>query len=133
MWLVALFLAAAAVVFSSCSSVNVMSAPAYDISGLVLEQRSNGYILKIEASRPIGTVEAWIGQNNWLYVTIPDTSVDFSKLSELKKDSLVRDAQFFRYESSIQVTLQLNGKYHDVQVLRYPKDRNIYIVLYKSG
>ncbi len=133
MWLLIAFLLIAGALFSSCSSVSLMSVPAYDVSGLVAEQKSNGYVLKIEASKPIGKVAAWIGQDNWLYITIPDTSVDFSKLNELKKSSLVRNTHFFRYESSVQVTLQLNGEFHDLQVLRYPEDKNIYIVLYQSN
>lgn len=109
-----------------------MSVPAYDVSGLVPEAKSNGYVLKIEAAKDIGKVEAWIGADNWLYITIPDTSVDFKKLDEVKKSALVRNAHFFRYKSSVQITLQLDGKYHDVQVLRYPRDRNVYVVLYQS-
>ncbi|MCL5268642.1 MAG: hypothetical protein M1469_11155 [Bacteroidetes bacterium] len=117
--------------FSSCSSVSLLSVPSFDISRIVPEQKSNGYILKIEAVRQIGNVQAWIGEDDWLYITIPDTSIDFNRMNELKKSPLIRSTQIFRYESSVQVTLQLNGKFHDVQVLRYPGDNNIYVVLYQ--
>ncbi len=120
-----------AALFSSCSSVSLLSTPSFDISRITAEQKSNGYILKIEAARKIGNVQAWIGQDNWLYITIPDTSVDFDRMNELKNSPLIRNTQIFRYESSVQVTLQLNGNYHDVQVLRYPGDDNIYVVLYQ--
>ncbi len=134
LWIASAFaMGVISIYLSSCSSVSVMSVPEFDITRIVPEPKANGYLLKIEASREVGKVAAWIGQGNWLYITIVDTSIDFKKLDDLKKSPLVRNTRIFRYESSVQVTLQLNGQFRDVQVLRYPGDNNIYIALYREN
>ena len=117
---------------SSCSSVSLLSTPSFDISNIVPEPKTNGYVLKIEAARKVGRVQAWLGEDNWLYITIPDTSIDLAKLGELKGNPLIRSTQIFRYKNSVQVTLQLNGDFRDVQVLRYPGDNNVYVLLYQQ-
>ncbi len=115
--------------FLSCAAVYTLEPPS--ISRILVEQRSNGYVLKIFAARKIGKVEAWIGNDNWLYITIPDTSIDFSQLDGLENSPLIARTQFFRYTDAAQITLQLKEKVDQVQVLRYPDDDDVYVVLYQ--
>lgn len=122
---------ATAVLLVSCASLYTSGIRTYRITGINAEARTNGYVFKIEAMQKIGKVEAWVGQSNWLYISIPDTSIDATKLSELKKCPVVSKMEFFRYGSSVQVTLQLNEKFDHVGVLSYPDDNNVYVVLYR--
>lgn len=122
--------ATTAVLLVSCASIFTSRTPSFTIAGIQPEERANGYVFKIEAAEKIGKVEAWIGPDNWLYMSIPDTSIDANQLNDLTKCSIVSRMQFFRYGASVQVTLQLTKKFDHVGVLSYPGDNNVYVVLY---
>lgn len=126
----AVIAAALSVLLASCASIFSSRTPSFNISGITAEPRTNGYIFRIDASQKIGNVEAWIGEDNWLYISIPDTSVNSRQLNELTTCSIVARVKFFRYAGSVQVTLQLKQKFDHVGVLSYPSDNNVYVVLY---
>ncbi|MEE9225067.1 MAG: hypothetical protein V3U68_02595, partial [Bacteroidota bacterium] len=42
---------------------------AYDIGDLIVEQRKNGFLIRIKATRHFDEYESWLRQDNWLYVT----------------------------------------------------------------
>ena len=127
----AVIAAALSVLLVSCASIFSSRTPSFNISGITAEPRTNGYIFRIDASQKIGNVEAWIGEDNWLYISIPDTSVNSGQLNELTKSSVVSRVKFFRYAGSVQVTLQLTQKFDHVGVINYPGDNNVYVVLYQ--
>jgi len=117
--------------FFGCTAVYTERNSDFDISGIVAEEKENGFVVKIETAKEIGGVEAWIGADNWLYISIPDTDVDLTKFDELKKNHLIEEAEFFHYPGSVQVTLRLKEKMDHLEVLHYPDDRNVYVVLYQ--
>ncbi len=127
----AIFAAALSVLLVSCASVFTYRAPSFNITGITPEPRTNGYVFRIDAYQKIGKVEAWIGEDNWLYLSIPDTSIDSRQLNDLTKCPVVAMMKFFRYAGSVQVTLQLREKFDHVEVLSYPGDNNVYVVLYQ--
>lgn len=117
----------------SCAEVYTYRNKTYTIAGIQAEEKTNGYVFKIQAAENIGKVEAWIGQDNWLYMSIPDTSVNVRQLDKLRRCPVVSDMQIFRYGSSVQVTLKLNQRFDHVGVLSYPGDFDVYVVLYRFG
>lgn len=133
MFLKAGAVAFAAMVIQSCATVFTPYTTSPRISGIKAEQRSNGYIFKIEAHGKIGRVEAWVGPDNWLYMSIPDTSVNQAGADALRGCPIVSDMRFFRYRESVQVTLHLNQIFDHVSVINYPNDDNVYVVLYKPN
>ncbi len=121
----------AAILLQSCATLFTSSPGSYKITGIRPEERENGYIFRIEASGRIGKVEAWIGPDNWLYMTIPDTNLDAGSISNLTRCPIVSNMRFFKYKGSVQVTLHLNQKFDHTSVLNYANDDNVYVVLYK--
>ncbi len=124
-------LSAAAISLTSCTSLYTSRTTSFNVLGIYPEKRENGYVFRIEAAEDIGKVEAWISQDNWLYMSIPDTSVDTSQLNSLAGCPVVSNMQFFRYTGSVQVTLRLKQKFDHVSVLNYPDDNDVYVVLYE--
>ncbi len=114
---------------SSCTTL-YNSSPKYDISGVFEEYRTNGLVFKIVSAKYLKGVEAWLGEDNWLYITIPDSSMKVSQLHSLDGSKAVEKTQFYKHQSSVQVTIKLKQKFDHVDVLRYPDDRNTYVVLY---
>lgn len=121
---------ATALLLASCTSLYTNRTGSYRIKGIQAEEKTNGYVFKIKAAENIGKVEAWIGQDNWLYMSIPDTSINAGQLNNLRKCPVVANMQIFRYGSSVQVTLQLRRTFDHVGVLSYPGDHDVYVVLY---
>ncbi len=118
---------------ASCASMFTSRPGTFTVRGIFAEKRTNGYVLKIEAVRQLGKVEAWIGENNWLYMSISDTSINTLQLQDLANCPIVSKLQLFRYTGSVQVTLLLNRRFDHVGVLSYPGEENVYVVLYDFG
>ncbi len=116
----------------SCTAVMNSFSSNYVVTGIFGEPKANGYLLKIEATGRIKHVEAWIGENKWVYVTIPDTNVDETRLKSLKHDSIVKGIKLFRYKDSVQLSVQLSESFSHVDVVRYPNNNNIYVILFKE-
>ncbi len=127
-----MLLFAACCFFPACAAVYRAAGGEYDVGAITASQKSNGWVIKIEATTNISDVTAWLGNDNWLYITIPDTSVNVRQLNQLEQSPIVAKEEFFRYEEAVQVTLQLQEKMDQVVILRYPDNDNIYVVLYQS-
>lgn len=122
-----------AILLVSCTALLRTVNSGYDVTGIVGEPKENGYLLRIESASRLKNVQAWIGQDNWLYITIPDTNVNENRLSRLRTDSVITGVKFFRYENSVQLTVKLSQPFGHVEVLQYPDNDNVYVVLYKKA
>jgi len=116
----------------SCTSFFTTSSEGFDVREIVPEPRENGCVLKIVSRKEIDNVSAWIGQGNWLYISIPDTSINLAQINRLSDSRSVERTQVFRYQSAVQITLLMKDKFDHADVLHYPDDTNIYVVLYKQ-
>jgi hypothetical protein len=119
------------VLVSACATLYTEAEKSFDITRISAEEKANGLVVTISATKEIGKVEAWIGDDNWLYITIPDTNIDYTQMAQLAKDSTFSKMQYFRYNRAIQVSLQLKEKVDHLDVVRYPDNDDVYIALYK--
>ena len=127
-----LLVSSACFLFSACAPIYTRMPSAFDVSEITAIPKANGAVIKIVAARRIDDVTAWLGDDNWLYITIPDTSINMERLAQLEKSSLVERTEFFRYAEAVQVTLQLRTKMAHLEILQYPDEFNIYVILYHS-
>ncbi|HUI28631.1 MAG TPA: hypothetical protein VLX91_00340 [Candidatus Acidoferrales bacterium] len=103
----------------------------FDVTGISAETKDNGYVVKLSAVRKIESVEAWIGDDNWLYITIPDTSVDLDQIGRLRKNPIIERMECFFYHASVQICLQLKEKVEQLDIVRYRDENDVYIALYR--
>jgi N-acetylmuramoyl-L-alanine amidase len=85
---------------------------AFDITGLRLEQKSNGSLMRIRCSRKLNEYESWLkpaGENTWLYVTIANARADVAALSTIKPSGILKQALVFQSPTSVQLTFKLKG------------------------
>jgi len=127
-----LWVSFACFLFSACAAIYTRMPSAFDISEITAMPKTNGAIVKIVAARKIDDVTAWLGDDNWLYITIPDTSINMKRLEQLKKNPLVARTEFFRFAEAVQVTLQLREKMSHLQILQDPDNDDVYVMLYHS-
>jgi N-acetylmuramoyl-L-alanine amidase len=79
----------------------------FDITGVGVETRSNGYILTIKASRKLGYFDT-ILRNGWLYITVDAAVADTIALSKFKTNDILRKIVVFQYPASVQLTFQVS-------------------------
>lgn len=82
--------------------------PAYDITGIEIEPRLNGYLLSIKGSHPLGDAEAWLKKpDGWLFVTIANARADTAALNRTKPIGAIRRIVAFQYPTSVQLTFRV--------------------------
>ena len=81
--------------------------PRFDITGLSMETRSNGYLLAIKATRKLGDCDV-ILRNGWLYVSVDAAQADTIALSRFKTNDIIRKVVVFQYPTSVQLTFQVS-------------------------
>lgn len=104
--------------------------PRFDVYGLKVDKRSNGYLLRILTTRKISDYEVWLGRDNWFYITIANASVDVSGISNLSFPNFVSDVKVIPYSQSVQISLKLKEKIKDYEVIPSREVTDILISLY---
>ena len=84
-----------------------VTASRFDITGVGIETRSNGYLLTIKATRKLGYFDT-ILRNGWLYVTVDAAEADTVALSKFKTNDIIRKIVVFQYPASVQLTFQVS-------------------------
>ncbi len=113
---------------NSCAS---FSTSAYDVSGISVQQKENGYLIELAARRPVKEVTAFISKDNWLIITLVGATVDFDRLRTWSPDELISQVQVVGYSTSVQLTLKLRKDFHTCDVVHPPGSNNIDIALFQ--
>ena len=114
----------------SCSLGLFSAAPKFDVSDVQLEERFNGYLIRIVAHREIRHFEALVSRDNWLYITIAEASVDLENLASLEPTGLIELIEVTPFETSIQIVMRLSRKIRYCDVIRDEKSNDILVALH---
>lgn len=102
----------------------------FDITGVEVEPRLNGYLLTILASKKLNDVEAWLKEDGWLFVTIPDATIDTVAIKNARPYGAIRQILVFPSPTSVQLTFRVAP---DVvpppEIISDPESNNIFISL----
>lgn len=102
----------------------------FDVTGLSIESRQNGYLLTIKAPRKLGTFDAFLSHDGWLYVTINDAQADTVALSRFKAVDAIRRVLVFQSPTSVQLTFQVSPDIVQVDPLIDSQNSNLLIALH---
>ena len=116
--------------FQSCSLRIFRTAPEYDVSDILVEERSNGYLVRIVAHRELRQFEAWINRGNWLYLTIAEAKVKLDNLESLRRAGLVELVEITPFESSVQIAMKFPKKIRYRDIIRDKESNDIIIALH---
>ena len=105
----------------------------FDITGLEIEQRLNGYLLTIKSSRKLGDFEAFLKPDGWLFVTIADAVADTVALSRFKPQSVIRQILTFQSPTSVQLTFQLSREVVQVDPSLEKGSNNLLVALHTKS
>ncbi|HTK83139.1 MAG TPA: hypothetical protein VL633_12700 [Bacteroidota bacterium] len=109
-----------------------LTAPIFDIIGMNVQQKSNGYLFRIHSTKQLPDFESWlkpIGEDTWLYITLADAQADVAVLEEFKLTAFVKKILIFQSPNSVQLTLMLKGHVSSVSIIPVQDSRDIYVIV----
>lgn len=108
----------------------------YDITGVTIEQKSNGSLLRLQSNKPLRDYESWLkpaGNDTWLYITIADARAHVDALNATKPQGLVRKVIVFQSPTSVQLTILLRGKIKSTELMPEPGSDNVLVAIRTSA
>lgn len=101
----------------------------FDITGVQVERRVNGYLMTIMANRQLGDVEAWLKPDGWLFVTIDGARADTNALNLFKPFGGVKGLLTFQSPTSVQLTFRVSTDIEQAEVVHEPGTSNLLLSL----
>jgi N-acetylmuramoyl-L-alanine amidase len=89
-------------VFASTSPASL-----FDITGIEIESRLNGYLVTVMATRKLGEMEAWLKPDGWLFLTVANANADTVAISQVKPMGAIRQILTFQSPTSVQLTFKV--------------------------
>lgn len=101
----------------------------FDITGLHVEQRLNGYLMTVRASRPLGSVESWLKPDGWLFLTVENARADTVALRAVRPGGAIRQVLVFQSATSVQITLKVAPDVEAAEVVKDPNSSDLLVNL----
>ena len=101
----------------------------FDITGLDIEKKLNGYLLTVRAIRKLGDIEKWMNPDGWLFVTVANATADTSALKAVKPAGALRQVLTFQSPTSVQLTFRLAPDVVQADILNDTDSNNLLISL----
>ncbi|HTR81474.1 MAG TPA: N-acetylmuramoyl-L-alanine amidase [Bacteroidota bacterium] len=89
----------------------------YDISGMTIEGKKNGYLLRIHSAKKVADADRFVRDNDWLYVTLPDVRIDTSSLNAANLGSPVNQIFAVQSPTSAQISLRFDKKINSAEIV----------------
>jgi hypothetical protein len=107
--------------------------PLFDIVGMNVDQKSNGYLFRIHCTKQLPDFESWlkpIGEDTWLYITLADAQADVAVLEDFKLTTFVKQILIFQSETSVQLTLLLKGQVSSASLIPMKGSQDILVAVF---
>jgi hypothetical protein len=107
--------------------------PLFDIVGLNVDQRSNGYLIRIHCTKQLPDFESWlkpIGNDTWLYITLADARADVVVLEDFVLTAFVKKVLIFQSATSVQITFMLKGQVSKAELIRADGSQDILALVF---
>ena len=104
----------------------------FNITGLTIEQKSNGSLIRLHCTKPLRDYESWLkpeGNDTWLYVTIADAKANVDALNATRTQGIVKQVLVFQSPTSVQLTFHLKGKIKSSELIPDPSSDNILLAI----
>ncbi len=101
----------------------------FDITGLSVEPKLNGYVIRIAATRPFDEFESWTKQDGWLYVTVAGAKADVEKINKFKPTEVFNKVVAIQNPTSAQLTFKLTKNIAGSEIISDPSSNDILLSL----
>jgi N-acetylmuramoyl-L-alanine amidase len=105
----------------------------YDITGVSLEPKSNGVLIRVQARKKLRDYENWLRTDGWLYVTIADARADTAAINALAAIAPVREIIAIQSPTSVQLTFRITGKLATSEIIEEENSNSLLILVRTAG
>jgi N-acetylmuramoyl-L-alanine amidase len=102
-----------------------------DITGMTVEERKNGYLIRLRSNRRIKDFSGFYRDDGWFYLTLVGAHVDIDAFKRFTPTPPVRRVIPEQNPTSFQLALQLNREVHSTDIFRDQQSNDIIIALHK--
>jgi N-acetylmuramoyl-L-alanine amidase len=89
-------------------SSTTVPAPQYDIAGIQVEKKLNGYLVTVLANRKLGDYESWLNDNGWFFLTVANAKADTNAIKKAETYGAIRQILTFQSPTSVQITFKVS-------------------------
>jgi hypothetical protein len=82
--------------------------PQFDIAGLQVEKKLNGYLVTVLANTKLGDYESWLNDNGWFFLTVANAKADTSAIKRSQTYGAIRQILTFQSPTSVQLTFRVS-------------------------
>jgi N-acetylmuramoyl-L-alanine amidase len=101
----------------------------FDLTGLSVESKLNGYVIRIASARPFDEFESWIKDDGWLYVTVAGARADVEKINKARPTEVFNKVIAIQNPTSAQLTFKLTKNFVGSEILSDPASNDILLSL----
>lgn len=94
-----------------------------------IEELSNGYLVHIVTSHPVGEVSTAISSGNWLLITIADSTIVAPSLESVRSP-LVDSVEVAIFQSALQISLHLTRAVSTIDIIHRVPSTDVMISLF---
>jgi N-acetylmuramoyl-L-alanine amidase len=103
-----------------------------DITAMEVEERANGYLIRLRSRRPIKDYSGFYREDGWFYLTIVGARIDTGVFTRFRPVTPVRKIVPVLSPTSFQLSLQLSTDIHSTDIFRDPQSNDLIIALHKK-
>ena len=107
----------------------------FDIVGVDLEEKSNGYLVRIKCASKVADYETWLkedGEYTWLYVTLANARADVAAINRTKPTGILKKVLVFQSPASVQLTLKLRAQINTQEPITAQGSDDILVALHPA-
>jgi N-acetylmuramoyl-L-alanine amidase len=93
---------------SFLANSNTAPLPRFDIAGLQVEKKMNGYLVTVLANRKLGDYESWLNDNGWFFLTVANAKADTNAIKRTETYGAIRQILTFQSPTSVQLTFRVS-------------------------
>jgi len=106
----------------------------FDITGLVTEEKNNGYLIRIQCSKTLSDYESWtkpIGDDTWIYVTLSNARADIAGMNKTQPHGFLKKVLVFQSPKSAQLTLKIKGQVTSTELVAAEGSSDILLTIHR--
>jgi len=102
----------------------------FDVSTVKVEEKKNGYLIRIPAAKRFTDYESFIARDGILYATIANAKGDVDRIQATKPVGIISKVEAIQSPTALQLHFRLSRKVESSDIFQDPKSNDLLIPLY---
>lgn len=107
------------------------SSSQFDLFDFAIEEKSNGYIFRIKSQKAVQSISKSLS-GNFLYLRIPNTSIDIDKFNTILDNGLIESVSAIQSGNNSDIKIALKEKIQSHEIVREKRTNDILLLIHVS-